>query len=181
MYFNFKNIVYLIAFVFTFFSSMSQIKPFTSVYDPQEVFAQNFFAKNGSEFRSANGAPASEYWQNRADYSIRAAIDTITNELSATEIISYINNSPDSLESLWLQVDQNTYRKDARSNFYTSFANTSFTDGMQFESVDIIFKNKEVKADYIINDTRMQIRLPAKLFSKEKNKYSYKISLRCSR
>jgi len=138
------------------------------MYDPQALFAQNIFTKNGNEFRSANGAPANMYWQNRADYELHATIDTATNELSAGEVIQYTNNSPDSLGSLWLQIDQNTYRADARSNFYTTPQATEHTSGMQFGSVTIEFKGKTVKADYIINDTRMQIRLPGKLASKEK-------------
>ncbi|HJY22112.1 MAG TPA: M1 family metallopeptidase, partial [Hanamia sp.] len=84
------------------------------------------------------------------------------------------NNSPDALTSLWVQLDQNTYRKEARSNFYTSDfrrrkpADIQHTDGYQFETVTIEYKGKTLKADYIINDTRMQIRLPNTLSSKEK-------------
>jgi hypothetical protein len=161
---DFKKIGLAIFFVAVCFASFAQ----KSIYDPQELFAQNIFTKNGNEFRSANGAPANMYWQNRADYELRATIDTAANELSASEIIHYTNNSPDSLGSLWLQIDQNTYRADARSNFYTTPQATEHTNGMEFGSVSIEFKGKTVKADYIINDTRMQIRLPGKLSSKEK-------------
>jgi len=161
---NFKKIGFVIIFVAVYFVSFAQ----KSIYDPQELFAQNLFTKNGNECRSANGAPANMYWQNRADYELHATIDTAANELTANEIIHYTNNSPDSLESLWLQIDQNTYRTDARSNFYTTPQATEHTNGMQFGSVTIEFKGKTIKADYIINDTRMQIRLPGKLSSKEK-------------
>ncbi len=161
---NFKKTSFVIIFVAVCFASFAQ----KSIYDPQELFAQNIFTKNGNEFRSANGAPANMYWQNRADYELHASIDTAANELSASEVIHYTNNSPDSLESLWLQIDQNTYRADARSNFYTTPQPSEHTNGMQFGSVSIEFKGKTFKADYIINDTRMQIRLPGKLSSKEK-------------
>src|SRR5690242_15298382 len=150
-----------------------------SVFNPQELFAQNFFTKNGNEFRSANGAPGPKYWQNRADYNLQAAIDTVKNILSCTETITYTNNSPDNLASLWLQLDQNTYREKARSNFYTARRSREHTDGYQFETVTIEYKGKIVKADYIINDTRMQIRLANALPSKEKInihiKYHYTI------
>jgi hypothetical protein len=175
----FKKIILTFLVIFSFLFSFAQIKADTSLYNPQELFAQNFYTENGNQFRSANGAPGPKYWQNRADYTIHATIDTVKNELSANETIYYTNNSPDSLESLWLQVDQNTYCEDARSNFYTSSANTEHTDGTQFETVMITFKGKTIKADYIINDTRMQIRLPGKLSSKEKIniiiKYHYNI------
>jgi len=35
--------------------------------------------------------------------------------LTATEVITYTNHSPDALTSLWIQLDQDTYRHDARS------------------------------------------------------------------
>jgi len=157
-----KKISFIIVFGSVCFVSFAQ----KSIYNPQELFAQNFFTKNGNEFRSANGAPANKYWQNLADYELQAVIDTVTNELSASETIHYTNNSLDSLESLWLQIDQNTYKKDARSNFYTTPQPSEFTSGMRFEKVWIEYKGKLIKANYIINDTRMQIRLPVKLLPK---------------
>jgi hypothetical protein len=170
---NFKSPLLLISF-FCFCNSISAQKKSESVFDPHELFAQNFYTKNGNEFRSANGAPGSKYWQNRADYTLQATIDTVENILKGTETISYTNNSPDNLSSLWLQLDQNTYRKDARSKFYSSRGGNAFTDGYQFENVTIEYRGKTLKADYIINDTRMQIRLPNALSSKEKIKINIK-------
>ncbi|MEO5650361.1 MAG: M1 family metallopeptidase [Ginsengibacter sp.] len=170
---NCKSIGLLISFCCCINSISAQKNP-ESIFDPQELFAQNFFTKNGNEFRSSNGAPGSKYWQNRADYTLHATIDTVENTLKGTETISYTNNSPDALPSLWLQLDQNTYRKEARSNFYTTNfrrgkpADKQHTDGYQFETVTIEYKGKILEADYIINDTRMQIRLPNVLPSKEK-------------
>jgi hypothetical protein len=170
---NCKSIWLLIGFYF-FSNSISAQKNPESIFDPHELFAQNFYAKNGNEFRSANGAPGSQYWQNRADYTLHATIDTVENTLKGSETITYTNNSPDALSSLWLQLDQNTYRKEARSNFYTSDfrrrkpADKQHTDGYQFETITIEYKGKTFKADYIINDTRMQIRLSNALSSKEK-------------
>lgn len=91
-------------------------------YQPSELFSPLFYSEKGNEFHSANGAPGPKYWQNRVDYRINAAIDTAANTITATEKISYTNNSPDALQFLWLQLDQNTYKKDARSNFSTSFS-----------------------------------------------------------
>ena len=49
---------------------------------------------------SADGAPGPDYWQNRADYELHAQIDTAHKVLSATEVITYTNHSPDALPSL---------------------------------------------------------------------------------
>ncbi len=134
-----------------------------SNYNPQELFSPAFYAEKGNEFHSANGAPGPKYWQNKVDYQLNAKIDTVTKTLSATENISYTNNSPDALPYLWLQLDQNTYQKEARSNFVTGRAAAEHTQGYAFESVEIVVNGKAQTVNYIVNDTRMQIRLPKAL------------------
>ena len=135
----------------------------SSRFDPHEIFAPLSYNGNGKEFRSANGAPGGNYWQNRANYTIAANLDTAAKELSATETINYTNNSPDSLHSLWLYLDQNIYRNDARSQHFTAFTGDQFTTGYAFSSIQIELNGKTTAADYIINDTRMQVRLKAGL------------------
>jgi peptidase M1-like protein len=63
-----------------------------------------------SEVRRADGAPGPRYWQQRADYTIKATLDTAAKRLSASEQIRYTNNSPDTLRFVWMQVDQNLFR-----------------------------------------------------------------------
>jgi hypothetical protein len=60
-------------------------------------------------YRSAGGQPGRQYWQNRADYTLEALLDTAQNELRASGTIRYVNNSPDSLPFLWLQLDQDIF------------------------------------------------------------------------
>lgn len=180
-----KKIKLLSIFIILHFSLSAQTNPGQSVFNPHELFAQNSYSKNGNEFRSANGAPGAAYWQNRADYLLHVTIDTVKNTLAGTETIHYTNNSPGALSSVWLELAQNTYRDDARSNFYTAtlkrfkWKNKGHTDGYHFDNVTIEYKGKTYKADYIINDTRMQIRLPQAISSKEKIdihiKYNYTI------
>ena len=88
-----------------------------SRYDPLETFASLSLPDAVNGLRAADGAPGSAYWQNRADYAIHARLVPAKRQLSATEIITYTNNSPQSLDCLWLQLDQNIYRKDSRSNY----------------------------------------------------------------
>ena len=59
--------------------------------------------------RSASGAPGPRYWQQRADYTIRASLDTTANVLTGTERIHYVNRPPDALAFVWLQLDQNLF------------------------------------------------------------------------
>lgn len=131
----------------------------TSVFDAHETFAPLQVIGNGSAYRSANGSPAPKYWQNRADYNIAATLDTAANTLTATEKLTYTNNSPDSLSSLWLYVEQNTYKNDARSQYFSGYPAGGNTTGYSLASVEVEAGGKTTTADYIITDTRMQIRL----------------------
>ncbi len=63
-----------------------------------------------NEIRRADGAPGPQYWQQRADYSIKATLDTTARRIDATEQIRYTNRSPDTLRFVWMQVDQNLFR-----------------------------------------------------------------------
>ena len=59
--------------------------------------------------RSASGAPGPRYWQQRADYALEATLDTATNILRGTGHIYYVNRSPDALDYVWVQLDQNLF------------------------------------------------------------------------
>lgn len=65
-------------------------------------------------YRSASGKPGPQYWQQRADYSIRASLDPLTNTLSGSETIAYTNNSPDTLTFVWIQLDQNLFHPESK-------------------------------------------------------------------
>ncbi|MFQ5562264.1 MAG: M1 family metallopeptidase [Parvularculaceae bacterium] len=64
-------------------------------------------------YRNAAGAPGFAYWQQEANYKIKVALDEKKRRLTGSEIINYKNNSPDSLRYLWLQLDQNRFKKDS--------------------------------------------------------------------
>jgi hypothetical protein len=64
--------------------------------------------------RSASGMPGPAYWQQRADYTIRASLDTASHTIRGEETIRYMNNSPDTLRFVWLQLDMNAGSPDTR-------------------------------------------------------------------
>src|SRR5262245_16246836 len=57
--------------------------------------------------RNGSGRPGPDYWQQRADYRIRATLDPVKQELAGRETIHYVNRSPDRLPYLWFHVEQN--------------------------------------------------------------------------
>src|SRR5580658_9664625 len=117
----------------------------TPPYDPVKTFAPLTLPDPVNSYRSANGSPGPDYWQNSADYELHANLDTAAKVLSATEVISYVNHSPDTLPSLWLQLEQNSYRKDSRSIAIGGRARADFTDGFVFDSVEIEAAGKTSK------------------------------------
>jgi hypothetical protein len=130
-----------------------------TTYDPLKTFAPVILPDPVNAYRSSNGAPGPAYWQNGADYEIHAKLDTVGRMLSADEVITYTNNSPDALSSLWIQLDQNIYRKDSRSVSAGGWARSQFTEGFILDSVDIDSATVRGRTDYVISDTRMQVRL----------------------
>src|SRR5215510_12531650 len=133
-----------------------------SSYDAKEAFNPQFYPYAGNEFRSASGEPGPKYWQNRADYSINCTLDTSRHSVSGDVQLTYTNNSPDALKFLWLQLDQNIYRKDSRGSATSTeeggrWANDKFTEGYSIKSVAVEQDTKKYSAKYTISDTRMQV------------------------
>jgi hypothetical protein len=92
-----------------------------------------------SEIRRADGAPGRAYWQQRVDYRIRAILDTASKRIEGTESIVYTNNSPDSLRSMWLQLDQNLFRPGSTGSLLfaseSRFGGAGFEGGFEIDSV----------------------------------------------
>src|SRR5215208_2733705 len=116
-------------------------------YDHRKVFDPEFYPYPGNDYRSASGEPGPKYWQNRADYHINCTLDTTKHNVNGDVTITYTNNSPDNLKFLWLQLDQNIYKKDSRGSATTTqaggrWANGGFTDGDVIKSVSAELNGK---------------------------------------
>jgi hypothetical protein len=153
-------------------------KPPSASFDPRVTFAPLSLPDPVNAYRSGNGAPGPQYWQNEADYQLHAKLDTTAKELHATEVVTYTNNSPDTLPSVWMQLEQNLYRKDSRGHAILGGLMRQMmrrpgapdippdemtTNGFVFDSVEVETAKGLVKAETLVDDTRMQIRLPQPL------------------
>src|SRR2546428_12187198 len=89
--------------------------------------------------REGSGAPGPRYWQQRADYTIRATLDTATHVIAGSETLRYANNSPDTLRYLWLQLEQNIFKANSRGAALNPtdarFAGRGFEGGYTIEYV----------------------------------------------
>lgn len=151
-----------------------------------------------NNYRTASGAPGHEYWQQRADYDITAYLDEDKLTLRGSEWITYYNNSPDELEYLWLQLDENQHSSVNNANYQSGsfIPNYTTTDKLrptEFPAKDNgygINLEKVVDANgkplpYVVNKTMMRIDLPKKLkkgeFFKFKIDWNYKMVDRLSK
>jgi hypothetical protein len=141
-----------------------------SRYDPRETFAPLDFSPAVNGYRSADGTPGPAFWQNRADYTIHAALDPATHSISGTIQIRYTNNSPGPLDVLWLLVEQNRYRPDSRGALSANAVprtdqsgSEDITEGMIFDDVRVTVGGRTVTVQPLISDTRAQLRLPTPL------------------
>ena len=149
---------------------------------PSLLFAQSKFAQLDQElptpngYRTAGGAPGSDYYQQKADYKIAISINDQTQVLSGEETITYTNNSPDKLEYLWLQLDQNIYSLDSDSKLievekmedFKSIGDVKkklfhYDGGFKVESITT---TSGQKMSYAINKTMMRINLDKALMPK---------------
>ena len=137
----------------------------TSNYDPHELFGPYFFRTDGNEIRSASGQPGPMYWQNRADYLIRATLNEQDTTINGEVTINYTNNSPDKLDYLWLQLDQNLFKPDSRGAATTPVTGDRFDvkgfskGGYHIESVEVTYDTKSYAVVPVITDARMLVRL----------------------
>jgi len=137
---------------------------------------QNKFRQLGQElptpnvYRTAGGAPGHEYYQNTADYEMEIRLDDEKQRVYGTELITYNNASPDILEYLWIQLDQNVRHPESLThqiqtdkiddgvslNEYFNLFHT-FSGGFKF--TQYITDEKGVKYDVKVNHTMMRISL----------------------
>ncbi len=160
-----KILVLFIAFLNIGFLFSQNLPNENSLYNPRDFYLPTFNPTAGNEFRSANGTPGPMYWQNSSDYLIHATLSEKDTTVVGDVTITYTNNSPDQLEYLWLQLDQNIFKPDSRSVAATRYPGDYFgvlgktNGGYQIKNVTINQGEKSYSIQPIITDTRMQIRL----------------------
>jgi hypothetical protein len=155
-------------------------------------YNQNKFRQMYQEFatpntyRSASGAPGPDYYQQQADYVMDIRLDDKNAKIYGEETITYTNNSPDDLEFLWLQLDQNIRAKDSKAPlrngggvplaqepdaFVKEYMGQPFDGGFNIDYVKDAAGNA---LPYTINFTMMRVDLPTPLKSGAQVSFSIK-------
>jgi len=78
--------------------------------------------------RDFTGRPGADYWQLETDYSIDVSLDPASATLTGSESIQLHNNSPDTLDQIYLRLDHNIFRE--RMPLASPWRPAEITDGM---------------------------------------------------
>ncbi len=135
---------YFAAFCLTLFifQIQAQNQPWQGKFEPIDNLMTPV-----NTYRTASGAPGKDYWQQRADYKIKAILNETDNTLSGEETITYYNNSPDDLSYLWIQLEQNVNKKE-NEDFGT--INNSLKDGINTRQMQFLTRAIDFPAGYTI-------------------------------
>jgi hypothetical protein len=184
-----KKIVLI--FIFPFFV-LAQTKPteasqINSNRGDSNKFSQMYdLLATPNMFRTASGAPGPAYYQQQADYKIDIELDDKNSKLSGSETITYTNNSPDTLDYLWVQLDQNQAAKNSLSPLAENqkteevFTPNKFANKFLKQPLERGFNIEYVKDSkgnalaYTINHTMMRIELPTAMKKGDKFTFSIK-------
>ena len=126
--------------------------------------------------RPATGEPGPDYWQQRADYKIKIKLDENSRSVSGTETIKYTNNSPLTLNYIWIQLDQNIFKQDSINNLtrpwwgenksvdFSILRRQNFMDNFNGGFRDLSFKiNNKVAQTFLVGThIRLNLEKPLK-------------------
>ncbi|MGU3375258.1 M1 family metallopeptidase [Chryseobacterium sp. M5A1_1a] len=137
-------------------------------------------------YRTASGAPGHGYWQNRADYNITAYLDEDKRNLKGSETVTYYNNSPDELDYIWLQLDENEHSNVRNAGYDASTKLPASINDSQLKATELPAKDNgygvslekvtDVSGNplkFTVNKTMMRIDLPKAL--KKGEKFVFKV------
>ncbi len=166
---------------------------------PFLALAQNPTSNHGNKFeqlgtllpspntyRSVDGTPGPDYWQQKCDYDISCTLNTKEQRLDGDETITYHNQSPSTLKYLWLQLDENQHDPNADNHrFDASKIRETMSESalVQLEAwrelekfgckIEAVTQTDGKPLKYIINKTMMRVDLPKAL--KPGEKVSFKV------
>ncbi len=186
-----KLITKIVTFLFLIFTSINlaqEVSKTTNLeYRNPDKFKQMYdIMATPNMYRTASGAPGPEYYQQQADYKIDIELDDKNQKLYGRETITYTNNAKESLDYLWLQLDQNEKARNSNSPlvennrtdpafttqaFSRKYLEQAFDGGFNIEYVN---DSQGKPMTYTINQTMMRVELPKVLKHGEKISFSIK-------
>ena len=150
-----RQIILLIITIFTFICPQSWADTIRQTKgDFYDAFRQlDVDLPSPNVYRTASGAPGPQYWQQEADYHIKLKLDEKKRHIESSEEITYKNNSPDTLNYIWLQLDQNRFADNSlerRSSNVWMNSNKDGSDRLTYNQIAIDQLAKDIDYGYDI-------------------------------
>jgi hypothetical protein len=146
----------------------------------------DFILPDPTPYRGVDGAPGPDYWQQRVDYDIDCTLDTENPRLMGNELITYYNQSPHTLNYLWLQLDENQHKGELDHHHFNG---NNMEEVMNAQVLYMLEQWKDLKEyghniesvtdangaplKYTINGTMMRVDLPRPL--KPGENYAFRV------
>ncbi len=158
----------LLAFILCLGVSLSVLGQFNYEYNPH--FPPNSYRSPDNPYYWKNKMPKPGYWQQDVLYKIKADIDEEKDIISATQTLTYWNNSPDTLDVVYFHLYQNAFQP----NSYCDALHRGNGDNPEFgryekrglgtvvESAYLIGFNPEkpIDVDLELDNTILKVKLP---------------------
>jgi hypothetical protein len=127
----------------------------------QEIFAP-IEMRSSDLLRRPSGAPGPEYWQQEAHYRIDVELQPDAHRVRGSEVITYVNHSPDELPFLWVQLEQNLFAPGSRGSLINSgnrWRGAFAEGGVELSGVAVTQNGVSYEPEYTVDDTRMRVDL----------------------
>ena len=133
------------------------------VRDNRDDAFTEFGYRQGTAYRTASGKPGPSYWQNGADYVMNVTLDEDEQTITGNVVITYKNNSPESLDFVWLYLEQNRFTPESRGTLTTPVQGNRYIGDLDGGNTitnvkaQVVGRNRPVSSEHYISDTRMQV------------------------
>jgi Peptidase family M1 domain len=129
---------------------------------PYPVFETHAFANAVARgTRTRVGEPGPNYWQQFAHYTIDAELVPATSRINGRETVRYYNRSPDTLRTLWIELDQNLFAPS--SPRVVEVPVTGGTEILRVAAFGQALASRDTGIGYRVYGTNMVLRLPRAL------------------
>jgi len=129
-----------------------------------------------NNYRNMDGSPGPDYWQQRVDYDIQCTLNETERRLDGREKITYHNQSPSTLQYLWLQLDENEHAPDSRKHYQDGSTMKGVMSEAQLRAlakteeltkygckIEALTDLQDKPLKYTISETMMRVELPVAL------------------
>ncbi|MBK9983618.1 MAG: M1 family metallopeptidase [Saprospiraceae bacterium] len=126
-----------------------------------------------NNYRNMDGSPGPDYWQQRVDYDIECSLDEKEQRLDGKELITYYNQSPSTLNYLWLQLDENEHSSESDKHKMegSTIQDVMSEQGLRYlepwreldkygDKIHSVIDDNGDSLKYTINQTMMRVELP---------------------